>query len=131
MKKRARPTTKAEESPEFIEFWNVWRPTMNKNDGRGAARDEFLRHVEEYGADPQDIVDGAKYAIYTGVNQGEYRVHASTWLNRRPYEDGAEMWREYQRRLQEKTQSTNIVQMREPQGDTLFLRRYRESNGSA
>lgn len=111
-RQRARPTTKADECEAFREFWAAWRPNMNKNDGRGAARDEFYRHVS-YGADAQDITDGAKWFLHNGGNAGEYRVHASTWINRRAYEDGAELWREFQARMQQKQAqaSENVVSM--------------------
>ena len=125
MRSRARPTTKADETPEFVAFWNAWRPHMNRNDGRGAARDEFVRHVEEHGADPQDIADGAKWFIHNGGNSGEFRVHAQTWLNRRPYEDGAELWRAYQQRLSERDQqSSNVTPIRAVLPDHHFSREW-------
>lgn len=100
MRTAARRTSKADETPEFIAFWDTWRPVMNKNDGRGAARDEFFRHVEVYRADPLDIVDGARWYVRQGGN-GEFKLHAQTWLNRRAYEDGCEQERAYQARLAE------------------------------
>lgn len=130
MRARARPTTKADETPEFLEFWSVWRPVMNKNDGRGSARDEFFRHVEEYGAHPQDIVDGAKWFVHSGGNS-EFRLHAQTWLNRRAYEDGADLWRDYQRRLQER--QSNVVRMNAPRPakPTLFMQHYEKKSETA
>lgn len=117
---KARPTTKADETPEFVEFWEqVWKPVMNKNDGRGSARDEFFRHVQN-GADPRDIVDGARWFVRQGGN-GEFKLHAQTWLNRRAYEDGAEQERTYQQRLQEK--QSNVVSIG-PRGQTAFLKSY-------
>lgn len=108
MRQRARPTTKADETPQFVEFWEqVWKPVMNPNDGRGAARDEFFRHVEEYGADPRDLIDGARWFVRKGGNK-DWKLHAATWLNRRAYEDFAEMERAYQRQLQER-ESGNVV----------------------
>lgn len=109
---KARPTTKADETAEFVAFWSAWQPVMNKNDGRGSARDEFFRHVDRYGADPQDIVDGAKWFILNGGN-GEFKLHAATWLNRRAYEDGAEAWRTHQKRLAEREaqKPSNVTQM--------------------
>lgn len=119
MRTRARPTAKSDETPEFKTFWEeVWRPHMNPNDGRGAARDEFFRHVELYGADPQDLVDGARWFIFQGGNQKRahdgslIQQHASSWLNKRAYEDGAEQWREYQQRLSDR--SNNVVQIQRP-----------------
>lgn len=112
MRRRARPTTRADESPEFIAFWTLWKERMNRNDGRGSARDEFFRHVEEDGVHPQDIVDGARWFYHNGGNAGDYRVHAQTWLNRRAYEDGCEAWRTYQARLS--ARSENVVPMVKP-----------------
>lgn len=109
MRKRSRPTTKADETPEFVQFWTVWSPLMNKNDGRGSARDEFFRHVEVYGVDPLDIVDGARWFIRSGGNGGEFKLHAQTWLNRRAYEDGCEKERAYRARQEERT---NVVQIK-------------------
>lgn len=137
MRARARPTTKADETLEFKTFWEeVWRPHMNPNDGRGAARDEFFRHVELYGADPADLVDGARWFIFQGGNQKRahdgslIQQHASSWLNKRAYEDGAEQWRAYQQRLQE--QQSNVVQIApRPQGKTLFLQRYEQQKSES
>lgn len=109
---KARPTTKADETPEFVEFWETWRPVMNKNDGRGSARDEFFKHVHQLGADPKDIVDGAKWFVRSGGNS-EWKLHAQTWLNRRAYEDGAEnerAYREKERTRQQRPQ--NVVAIR-------------------
>lgn len=95
-RKRARPVLKAEETPEFVEFWEgVWLKIKHTNDGRGSARNEFFRHVEDYGSDPKDIVDGAKWFRANGGNSGEFKVHAQTWLNRQDYEDGCLMWRDH------------------------------------
>jgi hypothetical protein len=107
--RRARHTTKADETPEFQAFWAIWQPNMHRNDGRGAARDEFFRHVEERGADPRDIVDGAAWFIRSG-GQKDFKCHAQTWLNRCAYEDGADKEREYQARIAARAE--NVVQMK-------------------
>lgn len=117
MSSRARKTTKQDETPEFVEFWKTWRPNMRHTDGRGEARDEFFRHVEEYGADPQDIVDGAKAFFRTMKERDrEYVPLAASWLNRRSYEDLGEEQREYERRCQEAQarRPENVVPIREP-----------------
>lgn len=120
----SRRTTKADECPAFLRFWDAWRKHMNRNDGRGAARDEFVRHVERYGADADDIADGAMWFLHNGGNSGDYKVHAQTWLNRRAYEDGAELWRAYQaRQAARASQSDNVVQIKRQLPDTHFLKR--------
>lgn len=131
MRARARPTTKADETPEFQAFWTLWRPHMNPNDGRGAARDEFIRHVELYGAAPQDIVDGAAWFIRSGGNQkrasdgGLIQSHASSWLNKRAYEDGCEQERTYQARMAEQAQRVdNVTPIRAQLPENHFSRQW-------
>ena len=100
---------------------------MNKNDGRGDARDEFFRHVEEYEVAAQDIVDGAKWFVKSGGNAGDYKLHAQTWLNRRAYEDGCELWRQHQQRITDRKaqESENVVDFdrRQSLPKTHFMRR--------
>lgn len=120
MRTAARRTTMAEESPEFKAFWDCWRQFMNINDGRGSARDEFFRQVEIYGANPQDLVDGARWFIRGGGNQkvdwqgSPIRKHASSWLATRAYEDGCEQERAYQARLAEKRATPSPKPLPEP-----------------
>lgn len=134
VRRRSRPTTKADETTEFVAFWSLWRPHANLNDGRGSARDEFFRHVEEYGVDPQDIVDGAAWFIRSGGNQQRghdgrpIQQHAQTWLNKRQYEDGCESERAYQARQQEQAErAANVTQLR-PAGQTAFQRAWEAQN---
>lgn len=129
MRKAARPTTKADETPEFIAFWEIWRPHMNVNDGRGDARDEFVYRVEKCGVDPMDMVDGARWFIRSGGNQTPSsdgivrKMHAQTWLGKRAFEDGAEQERAFQAKQAERAE--NVVRMEpRPTGQTAFLRAY-------
>lgn len=128
--KRARPTTKADETPEFQAFWAIWQPHMHKNDGRGSARDEFFRHVYERGADPQDIVDGAAWFIRSGGQKevgydGKLiKCHAQTWLNRCAYEDGAEKERQFKARQADRTNVVSMKPVTNYKPD--FLRRYEQ-----
>ena len=126
--RRARPTSKADETPEFQAFWAIWQPHMNKHDGRGAARDEFFRHIEERGADPQDIVDGAAWFIRDG-GQREFKCHAQTWLNRCAYEDGAEAERKHQAKLADRTNVVSMKPIAAPLPANHFSRRYAEKQG--
>lgn len=121
---KARRTTKADECPDFLRFWDAWRIHMNRNDGRGAARDEFCRHVERHGVDPADIADGALWFLYRGGNKGDYRVHAQTWINRRAYEDGCDDWRKLQASIAAR-QDSNVVAIKPKTvlPETHFLRR--------
>jgi hypothetical protein len=109
MKKRI---TKADETPEFIEFWDVWRPHARHTDGRGLARDVFFDHVRA-GADPRDIVDGAKCFIRTMREKDrDFIPLSSSWLNRNSYEDLAEQERTYQERVAAaQARADNVVPM--------------------
>jgi hypothetical protein len=105
-------TTKADETPEFVEFWNVWRPTARHTDGRGEARDAFFKHVNAFGADPRDIVEGAKYFIRTMKERDkEFVPLAASWLNKRAYEDLAEAERTLNERIAQRQQQGNVVPM--------------------
>jgi hypothetical protein len=108
MKKRI---TKADETPEFVEFWEgVWRSHARHTDGRGLARDVFFEHVRA-GADPRDIIDGAKCFIRTMREKDrDFIPLSSSWLNRNSYEDLAIAERAYQERVAEaKGRAANVV----------------------
>ena len=108
---RKKISSKADETPEFIQFWEAWRPYARDTDGRGAARDAFLAHVSA-GADPADIVDGASFFLRS-IKDKQFVPLVQTWLNRRAFEDMAEQERAYQRRvadrLTEKAANTSVV----------------------
>lgn len=116
--------TKADETPEFREFWAMWRPVSRQTDGRGLAREAFFKHVRA-GADPRDIVDGARWFLRSLTNP-EYIPLSATWLNRCAYEDMAEQEREYQRRKAEKQAAqSNVVSIRPQQPyKTAFMREW-------
>jgi hypothetical protein len=97
---KKRWSTKADECPEFVEFWQLWLPRARDTDGRGDARDTFLEHVSDHGADPQDILDGAKWFLRS-FTEWKYLPLAATWINRRAYEDFAERERAYHARIAE------------------------------
>lgn len=105
-------STKADETPEFISFWNAWKPHARHTDGRGDARDCFLKHVRN-GADPQDIVDGARWFLHTMKERDrEFIPLAASWMGRRAYEDLAEAYRAHEARKAERTRpADNVVQI--------------------
>lgn len=110
MSKKQR-SSKADETQEFQQFWEAWKPFARDTDGRGAARDAFLDHVKS-GADPQDIVDGARFFLRT-MKDKQFVPLVQTWLNRRAFEDMAEQERTYQERAsqreKERTQPSSVV----------------------
>lgn len=121
--KRARLKTKADETPEFQAFWNLWQPHARHTDGRGAARNEFFRHVEVLGSDPQDIVDGAAWFIRSLTERDrEFIPLAASWLNRGAYEDMCEKERAFKARLAEKQEPQNVVRFQP--GQTAFLKAF-------
>ncbi len=88
-----------DETPEFIAFWEIWKPHARHTDGRGLARDAFTKHVRS-GASPQDIVDGAKFFFRSMKDKDrEFVPLSSTWLNRGAFEDMAISERAYQTRI--------------------------------
>lgn len=93
-------SSKADETPEFILFWDAWRPYARDTDGRGAARDAFLTHVKA-GSDPMDIVEGARFFLRS-IKDKQFVPLVQTWLNRRAFEDMAEQERSYQQRVNQR-----------------------------
>ena len=120
---------RTQESPEFIEFWcDIWRPMARHTDGRGLAREAFNKHVAN-GADPRDIVDGARYFM-RGVKDRQYVPLSATWINRCAYEDLCEQERAYQARIAEREaqrQSDNVTPIRRGVlPDTHFSKRWEQ-----
>lgn len=90
-----------QEPDGFATFWAIWRPYARHTDGRGDARNTFAKHIKN-GADPQDIIDGARCFFRTMKDRDrEYVPLASTWLNREAYTDLAEQERAHQERMAE------------------------------
>lgn len=106
--KHARPATKADETDAFRETWKTFQPCKSEYDGRGSAREAFFLHVWWRGADPVDILDGARWYAHT-FKSGQLRLKMSSWLERGMYEDDADKWRAYQARIASKQSDTNVV----------------------
>lgn len=119
--KHARPATKADETDAFRETWKTFQPCKSEYDGRGSAREAFFLHVWWRGADPVDILDGARWYAHT-FKSGQLRLKMSSWLERGMYEDDADKWRAYQARLAalQSEQPSTVVQMA-PRPKTKFL----------
>lgn len=98
----------------FAEFWAVWQPMARHTDGRGLAREAYRKHILN-GAEPQDIIDGARWFM-RGVKDKQFVPLSATWLNREPWPDLCEQERSYQRRLAE-------IEDRKEQGNVLSIRR--------
>ena len=94
----------------FPEFWTEWSKIARHTDGRGLARECFRKHVLN-GAEPQDIIDGARWFIRNlSVRDRDGFVPLSaTWLNRETWADMCEKERAFQSKQQERP--TNVVQM--------------------
>ncbi|MFA7282160.1 MAG: hypothetical protein WC100_18915 [Sterolibacterium sp.] len=92
---------KTSEPEGFADFWQIWQPRMRHTDGRGDARNCYRKHVL-MGADPQDIIDGARgFFAFMPEKDKPYVPLAASWLNKEAYPDWAVKWREFQARLAE------------------------------
>jgi len=116
---------KVHEPEGFPEFWQCWRPHMRHTDGRGEARERYRKKLLE-GAEPQDIIDGAKGFIqFMPEKDKAYIPLAASWLNKEAYLDWCDRWRAYQSRISER--ENNVVAMApRPAGKTAFLREYEQ-----
>ncbi|MDS1138594.1 hypothetical protein [Nitratireductor indicus] len=110
----------------FCDFWSVWQPIARHTDGRGLARETFRKHILN-GAEPQDIIDGAKWFVRSLTDRDrDFVPLSSTWINREAYLDFCEKERAYQARIAEmEHQRDNVVQMqRASLPENHFSRRY-------
>lgn len=105
-------TCKANESTEFIAYWNMWQPHSRNTDGRALARETFRKQVLK-GADPQDIVDGAAWFLRNITERTkDYVPLSATWLNREGWDGLCDKERAYQERLSQAQQpAQNVVAM--------------------
>lgn len=118
------------QEPEgFAEFWALWRPNARHTDGRGLARETFAKHIRA-GADPQDIVYGAKCFFRTMKERDrEFVPLASTWINREAYIDLAVLERQREQRMQEREEPAASVVVSLPENH--FSRQWAKRNGAA
>lgn len=104
--------------PGFDEFWQVWRQVKRRTDGRLDAMDGFEKLIRR-GADPQDIIDGARWFIRNLPAGYEFVPLAKTWLNRGGWMDDCEKERAFQARQSE---PQKVVSIHAPK--SRFLQRY-------
>lgn len=110
------------ESPEFVEFWTIWKPIRRRTDGRLDAKDGFNKMVAE-GADPRDIIDGARWFARNTVPGDQFVPLAKSWINDGVWMDDCEKERAFQARLSERENVVNMQAAR-PAGKSAFLREY-------
>lgn len=110
-----------QEPQGFPEFWSIWLPIKRRNDGRGEARDTFAKHLKR-GANPQDIIAGARWYARNIPTGYEYVPLASTWLNRGVWEDDCEKERAFQARQNQPRE--NVVAMRGVRPANHFMNTY-------
>ena len=94
-----------EQEPEgFEELWQLWLPYSRNSDGRGKARPTYRKWLLS-GADPADILDGARYHIRSLSEKDKpYIQLLATYLNDERWKDECIKERAFQARLAEAEQ---------------------------
>ena len=106
----------------FADFWSIWQPHMRHTDGRGLAREAYRKHILN-GAEPQDIIDGARWFIRNMKDRDrEFIPLAATWLNRESYSDFAAKFRAYQESLD--ASAKGLVPQKPVAPKSAWLRQY-------
>ena len=120
---------KQAEPEGFPEFWATWLPHARHTDGRGDARNAFRKHIL-MGADPQDIIDGAKgFFRFMPEKDKPYVPLAASWLNKEAYPDWAVKEREYHARLAER--ENNVVSIKPQLPEHHFSRQWERRESKA
>lgn len=100
---------KTQEPEGFEELWQVWRPYARHTDGRGKARPTYIKWLQE-GADPQDIIDGARYHIRSKPEKDRPYINLlSVYINSERWVDECKEERAYQQRLADRS---NVVELK-------------------
>lgn len=113
------------QEPEgFADFWSIWREHQRKTDGRGKARPAY-RQMIEAGADPRDIIDGARWYLRNMTDRdAPYIPLAASWLRSERWVDDSERERAYQARLADTRQEPSTVEPLRRLPDHHFSRRW-------
>lgn len=95
----------------FSDFWSIYQPVARHTDGRGLAREAYRKQILK-GAEPQDIIDGARWFVrnLSPRDRDGFVPLASTWLGREAYPDFAVKERAFQERQSDRPE--NIVSLR-------------------
>jgi hypothetical protein len=119
--------SKVREAPPegFDTLWKLWLPHARKSDGPGKARPTYRKWLLE-GAEPADILDGARYHLRTmKAEERPYIQLLSVYLNSERWVDECEQERAYQRRLQERQNGQeNVVSIRPQLPENHFSRQW-------
>ena len=71
-------------APRFDEFWAFYP----RRDDKAPAQDAWTKAIEDVGADPQAVIDGAeRYAKQRFRQDPQYTKLPATWLNKRSWEN--------------------------------------------
>jgi hypothetical protein len=111
----------------FAEFWDIWRPYRRQTDGRQDAARRFGLCVLE-GADPQEIIEGARFyidGIKDDPEKRRFNPLAASWLSKGAWRDALDDKRDADER---KTKAIELA-MQTPvehrsAGQTSFLRKW-------
>lgn len=118
------------ESPEFDEFWTIWKPIRRRTDGRLDAMDGFnkmLNKMLKDGLYPardmvvRDIIDGARWFVRNTPPNDEFVPLAKSWINDGVWMDDCEKERQFQARQSE---PEKVVSLRPAMPKSRFLRQY-------
>lgn len=120
--------TREQEPEGFAELWRLWLPNARKSDGPGKARPTYRKWLLE-GADPADILDGARYHLRTMTKEERpYIQLLSVYLNSERWQDECEKERAYQEGLAKR--ATNVVELSvrpAPLPANHFLNKYKQA----
>jgi hypothetical protein len=109
---------KEQEPTGFETLWKLWLPHARKTDGRGKARPTYIKWLEA-GADPQDIIDGARWFLLTMLDKDRPYINLlSVYINSERWVDECEKWRAHEKRIAER--QSNVVQMAAPVSRSKF-----------
>ena len=119
------------EDPSFEILWQLWRKHARKTDGRGKARPTYLKWLQS-GADPDDILDGARYHIRTMQEKDRPYINLlSVYLNSERWKDECVDEREFQARIEAAKSPDNVVSIKPQLPEHHFSRQWERRESKA